>query len=368
MSRRLPLIVLCAAACAAFGPTSPVEAEDLPRGEFFETFDTDRDGRVTVSEFQGSREIFDLLDKDKDGVISPPDLGLPAEYKPKPRRARTQPGGDAGGARRGKQARPDGAGGSDRAAAMRKRLRGMDTDKDGRVSQAEFQGPPALFQRLDRNRDGYVDAEDRPKGNGGRQAATPDQIEARARKQLERMDKNGDGALSAEEVPSPRLLEAADADGNGSISADEWLAFQKKRAAAREPGSGAPRNKGDRKGKGKGKGKAGPRLSAGRLRSWDRDGNGSVSKEEFPGREAAFDRFDVNKDGVLDEADLQVGADEAPKTVPTTPPTPADPFAAQDRDGDGRLNRAEFSGTNAEWRALDKDGDGYVTRAEAAAR
>ena len=95
-------------------------------------------------------------------------------------------------------------------------------------------------------------------------------------------------------------------------------------------------------------------------------GDGRVSADEFPGRDTAFERFDADRDGFLTEADIKAAktGGAKPDKAPTTPST-GDLIRDQDRDGDGRLHRAEFSGTNAEWRALDRDGDGYVTRAEA---
>ena len=40
-------------------------------------------------------------------------------------------------------------------------------------------------------------------------------------------------------------------------------------------------------------------------------------------------------------------------------------FAALDKDHDGKLSRAEFPGTDDEWRRLDRDGNGWITPDEA---
>lgn len=61
--------------------------------------------------------------------------------------------------------------------------------------------------------------------------------------QFQRLDRNGDGKLSAEEVAAPRLFRAADADGDGFISLGEFNAARRQRAQ-QEPDrvlpSGAP--------------------------------------------------------------------------------------------------------------------------------
>ena len=47
----------------------------------------------------------------------------------------------------------------------------FDTNNDGRVSREEFSGPDQAFKRFDRDNDGYIDADEAPKGpppSGGR--------------------------------------------------------------------------------------------------------------------------------------------------------------------------------------------------------
>ena len=44
-----------------------------------------------------------------------------------------------------------------------------------------------------------------------------------------------------------------------------------------------------------------------RLRAMDKNGDGRISRDEFTGRPAAFDRLDANHDGYLDRADRKQG-------------------------------------------------------------
>ena len=49
----------------------------------------------------------------------------------------------------------------------------LDRDGDGRVSRAEFDGPPGQFDVLDRNRDGYLSGDEAPSGPPGRRLPPP---------------------------------------------------------------------------------------------------------------------------------------------------------------------------------------------------
>jgi len=410
----LAWLLTCSLAVLVTG--AAVAEEDLPpTSQFFEEYDQNADGKVTAAEFRGAGAVFKLLDRDGDGAITPSELGLPADYKPA-RKAKVKapggktpggktPGGKAGGQGGGRRA------GAERADKMRQRLKAMDTDGDGKVSREEFKGPAQLFDRLDRNKDGNLDKADRPKRDrpgrdgaapqgggrgrpgaggpegdgpkrGGRGAGrpTPEQMKQRLQGHFKKLDKNEDGKLSGDELPNPGLLKTADKDKDGSLTFEEFEAFAAQRMRGRRgqdradqgedrgPQGRDGRNKdrekrggGDRAGDGDRR--RGGRISSGMLRRWDRDDDGKVSPDEFPGRDEAFKRFDTDGDGFLTEKDTKAAPEaEAPKQA--SPAQKRNVIQSQDQDGDGRLNRAEFRGTNEEWRRLDKDGDGWVTPQE----
>jgi len=375
---------LCLAALAWCGAPALAGDELPPTSQFFDEYDTNADGKVTADEFRGSSEVFKLLDKNGDGAVCPDELGLPADYKPTRRAKRPEAGGDAPAPgtepRRG-----------DRMEQLMKRLMAMDADKDGRVSKAEWQGPEQAFERLDRNKDGFLDAQDRPEGGPdagpgrdrkdgpdakrGRDAPTPEQVTERAKEHFATLDKNKDGKLDADEVPMPKLLEMADTDKDGAVSLEEFVAGALRRL--REGGKDArgkdARGK-DARGKKGGEGRKGDggRLSGGMLRRFDADKDGKVSREEFPGRDDLFARLDADKDGFLTEADIQAArakrdarSEGAPEGKgPAATPRGGNVIEQQDKDGDGKLNRAEFQGSNELWRLLDRNGDGWITADE----
>ncbi len=99
-------------------------------------------------------------------------------------------------------------------------------------------------------------------------------------------------------------------------------------------------------------------MIAARLKRLDKDGDGKVSREEFPGQPAVFDRLDSNKDGFLSSADRAVDADA---------PGRADSLRlrrlmAMDQDKDGKVSRTEFRGAAAAFDRLDTNKDGFLSR------
>ncbi len=371
---RLAALLALAIGALAFGAGPATAEDDLPAtSQFFDEYDTNADGQVTQDEFRGSSEIFRLIDKDGDGVIKPAELGLPADYKPDPKTKKRRAGGEASGAK-GQDPR--------RAAAREKfmkRLQAMDKNGDKRVGKDEWTGPAEAFGRMDRNKDGFIDAKDGRRGGNrkpktdrkkkdgagdmrGHDKADAERMLERAKQQFASLDKNSDGALTADEAPHPKLLEMADGDGNGSVSLQEFIGLMKKRARA--SGGDKPRD-GQRDGQ---KRRRGGRVTTGMLRRWDRNDDGKVSAEEFPGQDAMFARLDVDKDGFLTEADVQAnrkkGAGSEKPTTPTTPQKSGNLIEQQDMDGDGKLTRAEFKGTSEIWRLMDRNGDGFLTADE----
>ncbi len=92
----------------------------------------------------------------------------------------------------------------------------------------------------------------------------------------------------------------------------------------------------------------------------DRDGDGRVSKEEFPGPDEYFTRFDRDGDGFIsrEEARQVSRPREQSGRVPGK-------FKEDDADGDGVVSRTEFSGPADHFDRLDLNRDGAIQESEA---
>jgi len=138
----------------------------------------------------------------------------------------------------------------------------FDQNDDGMVSIDEFFEDEDLFDDLDTNGDGFIDASEAP-GPPLHRAAGGHDI-------MTNFDADGDGQLSADEFLGPaEHFENLDIDNDGFLSSQEL--------AAGRPGS--PMENGFEKD--------------------DADGGGRVSQEEFSGPEDLFGRMDADGDGYI---------------------------------------------------------------------
>ncbi len=85
----------------------------------------------------------------------------------------------------------------------------------------------------------------------------------------------------------------------------------------------------------------------------DRDGDGQVARDEFPGPDADFARLDRDGDATLTAADFDWGAHAL------TPTPGAMLYYMADRDGNGKVTREEF---NTLFDAADTDHRGFLSQ------
>jgi Ca2+-binding EF-hand superfamily protein len=171
--------------------------------KMLENWDANNDGQISKDEFQGPEQVFKILDRDGDGVI-------------------TEQEGKQGGERRG-----------DPEQRWKMLLERWDADGDGQLSREEFQGPDQVFDVLDADGDGVITQEEHAQAQQ-RRGQRPDP----ATSLIQMMDEDGDGRVS--QVEWMAFFAGADADGDGFMTLDELTGQMKKMARPEGPAGGAP--------------------------------------------------------------------------------------------------------------------------------
>lgn len=139
-------------------------------------------------------------------------------------------------------------------------MKALDTDEDGQLSASEIENASKSLLKLDKNGDGAISPEEMrpepgqmpmfagPGGPGGPGAGGPPGGAAGMARMFEARDKDKDGKLSGDEIPEQMLprLNMLDTNGDGSIDKSEL-----EKMAARMQGQG-PGGRRERQGGGEG--------------------------------------------------------------------------------------------------------------------
>lgn len=195
--RKILLAVAGAAVLAAgAGGVAIAQSEGQQGGErrhgIFQS-DANTDGVLTRAEFDTGREgMFTRLDADNNGELTREEMR----------------------AHRGERGHR-GMRGHRRGGGMH--LSGADANNDGNITREEFLArPTAMFERLDANDDGVIQASERPQ-RGERRERRADRPDRPNR------DSYGDGAFSRSEFTAmgARMFERLDANSDGRVTQDE---------------------------------------------------------------------------------------------------------------------------------------------------
>ena len=253
---------------------------------------------------------------------------------------------------------------ADKRAFFDRALRSGDADGDGALNAAEFAKAFSAGKDSGRERD----SRRRPGASSGSRS-TPS-----AAGFIKRLDKDGDGKVSSEELPQTyraRLggkFKEFDKNKDGALNQQEVAAMLTTANSSRRP-SGTPSRDSDR-----------PRPSSrdaaqpsqdGLFAILDRDRDGKLSRRELEAAGSILARLDRDKDGSLSKREIAaVASDKAPSSRPSPERSSRErdsrggisSYAKRlDKDNDGKITREEASGPIKErFDRLDEDGDGIL--------
>jgi Ca2+-binding EF-hand superfamily protein len=356
MRTTLPLLLLLLAVPAFAGD------EEAAPGNLLKERDKDGDGRLSPEEFGPDRELFNLLDRDGDGFLTEKEL-------PKPHRPKAQKAEDG--------AKPA----ADRARKAAERfLRANDKDGDGKLALNEWPISSRSPMEVDTNGDQFIDLEeltqffatrireDRPHGERapkgppdaapgappgppdgapGQDGAPQDRPFVREMAQgiLQRLDKNGDGRLTPDEIPQQSRLDLSKADknGDGAIDLSELTLVIAERAP-REGGEG--------------------QMLARRLKQMDQNGDGVIDKTEWKGPPERFDAIDQDHDGKITGAEIKQAMAAMGGGGRWMDRNADAAFRRFDTNQDGKITADEWKGRPETFQMLDENKDGAITREE----
>jgi Ca2+-binding EF-hand superfamily protein len=305
----------------------------------FAGLDLDKNGSLERREFPGSDEQFRAIDVDRNQKLSEAEI------------VKSAFGRTLLDAMRRNASAPRTR--IDPAIGVLERLEvlgAFDANRDGRVSPKEWKGSTDAFAELDLDRDGDLDSRDRElakkrAGDVGKPAALPEltrRLDSPERL-LERLDRNRDGRLDAAEVREHDLAKAfgyADRNQDGALDPNEIARVVQdvaRRIERRERGTG--------------------RILAYQVpfSTWDKDNDGRIVAAEWAGPGPLFLRIDRDRDAALTKAEI----DRYVRSVEGRTF-----FERFDLDDNGQVTPKEYGGPIDLFRRLDRNRDGVITRSD----
>ena len=307
---------------------------------FLEKYDTNSDGQVEKSEFDGSQKRFEKWDTNGDGYIAGEELDTISN------RFRKEISG-----KNKRKGPPESKVAPDHQGHLF--ISRFDQNGDQLVSKNEFTGDKNRFQELDKNQDGNISIEEyssiagkqnfNSKQNNPKKNTREDFINL-----LSTIDVDGSESLSLEEFTqnSHLLFEVLDRNKDQQLDGVELGVHPKQRSKQ----SHKKRERG-----------MSPEQRANRMiETMDVDNNGFIDIEEWRGPEEAFREADLDQNNLVNAKELiesRTFEHQAQRRIKY--------FMSQhDQNEDGEISEDEFKGSPDFFNKMDLDQDGYITPEE----
>ena len=215
------------------------------------------------------------------------------------------------------------------------RFQAMDTNRDGKISQEEWQGSPRSFEVHDWNKDGVLSGpEVRVGSQRDSNVEEADHNPGRFERNLNwtaanfaTLDHNRDNKLTPNEWHfDAETFRRIDDNRDNAISRAEFI------------GADDDDDRGDN------------------FDDLDYNNNGLIERNEWHGNNASFTALDKNRDGRLSRYEVVGGQDTTGDTY--------DEFASLDFDGNGSIARNEWHWSQGSFGSRDLDRNGVISRRE----
>ena len=278
------------------------------------------------------------------------------------------------------------------------RFQGLDTNRDGVISRAEWRGSDASFRNQDWNGDGILSG-DEVRAGGRRQSnwsqdwnkdGRIDNLDAQIAQRFRGYDMNNDNRVGRSEWPGDaRLFSRLDTSRDGYLTMDEytqgggftldaqggpshrfsnidvnndgWVTRNEWNMSSTDFAR-LDLNRDNRISRFEFENETAAynddTYTAGRFNIIDANRDGWVTRSESRMSSTEFDRFDVNRDNRISRAEFDN------VVTASDPSTYYDRFATVDLNHDGWLVRSEWRGTEAGFTRLDRDRDNRISRTE----